>query len=127
MTFDPTKPVQTRDGRPARIICTDRDHIDGSIVALVTMDTPGHEGEEIIRSFHKHGGWLLVGKRPNDLVNVPVKTSTWQSTYAQFSSNMTHPSKESCVKTNSIGLVGHLRRDFENGMFVRAEFEPLET
>jgi len=42
--FDPTKPVQTRDGRAARIICSDREyrgHV-GVFVALVTS-TNGHE------------------------------------------------------------------------------------
>ena len=34
--FDPTKPVQTRDGREARIICTDVERKgDWPIVALI--------------------------------------------------------------------------------------------
>ena len=45
MTFDPTRPVQTRDGRPARIVATDR-HCPGedvSIVALVKDKTGTRE------------------------------------------------------------------------------------
>ena len=38
--FDPTKPVQTRDGRKARIICTDRVWIGGAplVVLIDTID-----------------------------------------------------------------------------------------
>lgn len=36
--FDPTKPVQTRSGLKARIICTDRNHPKYPIVALVEDD-----------------------------------------------------------------------------------------
>ena len=38
--FDPLKPVQTRDGRKARIICTDRKMDGFPILALI----PSHSG-----------------------------------------------------------------------------------
>lgn len=67
MTFDPTKPVQTRDGRPARIICTDREY-DLPIIAL----TKNSEGYDMIIQCHTDG-FQLRNKEPdrNDLVNVP--------------------------------------------------------
>jgi len=34
--FDPSKPVQTRDGLPARIICTDA-KCDFPIIGLITI------------------------------------------------------------------------------------------
>jgi hypothetical protein len=69
--FDPTKPVQTRDGRKARIICTDRKSIGGyPIVALI------HESQS--RDFETHGVYTLDGKNypaddrlnPLDLINI---------------------------------------------------------
>lgn len=71
MKFDPTKPVQTRDGRKARIICTDMRACNSaySIIALVTEE----DGNEI--PYHL----MTDGRRSaqhnflsnNDLVNTP--------------------------------------------------------
>ncbi len=81
--FDPTKPVQTRDGRAARIICTDRvypgatlDGGDSSIIALVTNDARetvyhyGKDGKINARSFLDH-----------DLINIPEETTVWIAVY----------------------------------------------
>lgn len=73
--FDPTKPVQTRDGRKARIIATDR---AGTypIIALVF----GHKGTEIVCSFTVEGCFSDCGTgSSSDLVNVPP--SLWQNVY----------------------------------------------
>lgn len=66
--FDPTKPVETRDGRKARIICTDANQPLGPIVALVTM----YDGTEEPLVYHADGTYIkLVGK--DDLVNAPSR------------------------------------------------------
>ena len=40
MTFDPTKPVWTRNGKPARIVCTDLKRDDGrTIIANIDFGT----------------------------------------------------------------------------------------
>lgn len=73
MTFDPTKPVQTRDGRKARIICTDAEFIvmDKSfhVVALVT----DHDGNEKPRTFRGNG---FIQREDievsDDLINIPM-------------------------------------------------------
>lgn len=71
MTFDPTKPVQTRDGRPVRIIATDRKSSAGaSIVALVPH--PVADEEDVVR--FKADGTFFSGGRNSDLVNVPETT-----------------------------------------------------
>ena len=68
MTFDPTKPVQTRDGRKARILCTDAKG-GQPIVALVT--TFDNEAEHVVR-FRSDGGCYSRGADPvHDLINVP--------------------------------------------------------
>lgn len=49
--FDPTKPVRTRDGRPARIICTDRKALGAAPIAALVM---GVSGEDL--SWHNEDG-----------------------------------------------------------------------
>lgn len=77
MTFDPKKPVQTRDGRPARILCADRNDPSIPIVAAYS-DAPGAcEGI----SFH-HADGTVTGSRPHcDLVNVLKKNKQYAVLY----------------------------------------------
>lgn len=66
MTFDPTKPVQTRDGREARVLCTDLNCSKPIVAAYQT-----HEGsQELVRSFNKDGSTNLRFK-DTDLINKP--------------------------------------------------------
>lgn len=67
--LDPTKPVRTRDGRKARIVCTD---VPGlySIVAVIF----GNVGNEthVYAYVYDRGGFFLNASTPHeaDLVNV---------------------------------------------------------
>ena len=68
MTFNPEKPVQTRNGRKARIICDDRKS-DRPIVALI------EQGDcEAVWNYDETG---KIGGGPgedaNDLINIPEK------------------------------------------------------
>lgn len=68
--FDPTKPVQTRDGKPARIICTNRQH-SLSIVALINDN-----GTETVHTFTPLGecwGSRGIAGYADDLINTPMK------------------------------------------------------
>jgi hypothetical protein len=66
--FDPTKPVQTRDGRKARIICTDRKWNDKyPLVALVTSAA----GEEYVVAYRTNGKYIFTDKDEDDLINIP--------------------------------------------------------
>lgn len=68
MTFDVTKPVQTRDGRKARIICTNK---KGSFPIVAIIEAGDSEG---VLAFNEHG------ERSCDdiaLVNVPVKEESF--------------------------------------------------
>ena len=65
--LDLTKPLQTRDGRPARVICTDRNGVETSIVALVMVD-----GNEIPYCYTSNG-CCGTAPHPLDLINAPVK------------------------------------------------------
>lgn len=87
MAFDPTKPVQTRDGRPARIICTDRNtEINVPIIALVT-DNSGREG---IQCYDSEGH--LYGSRESvtDLINVPTVRTGWINIYPDGFTSLLH-------------------------------------
>lgn len=75
MKFDPTKPVQTRDGRKARIITTEAHNPTYPIIALVKNKSGVEEPNAFtLDGFFNEGspGWAL------DLVNVPTKISLVQ-------------------------------------------------
>ncbi len=78
-TFDPTKPVRTRDGKPARILCTDA-RGDLPIVALV--GAPGES--EYVQRFTKDGCAYRNVPLPHDLINVPEKRTLdiWVNIYS---------------------------------------------
>ena len=66
------KPVCTRDGRKARIICFDK---KGAfpIVALVN----DYNEEEYIKSYDKFGKKIIGGETSNDLMMLPEKKTGW--------------------------------------------------
>lgn len=65
MPFDPTKPVMTRGGRKARIICTDRAQDGYPIVAGVG------DAEEDLVSYRADGRKIASPDNPLDLINIP--------------------------------------------------------
>lgn len=71
MTLDPTKPVQTEDGRPARILCTDVDN-PRSLVAAVRV-----KGGERALVYYPNGRLWESSKSDDDLINVPEKHVRW--------------------------------------------------
>lgn len=79
---NPERRVVTRDGRPVRIICTDRKGLDVKpIVALITLpncdeivkcfwadgiDTAGSEDKnDLFFAPEKHEGWININKWPD--------------------------------------------------------------
>lgn len=80
---DPSKKLVTRDGRKARIICTDREHSakeDYPIVALISME----ENEEFCGYFTKNGEYIEGSERPSDLFFAPIKHEGWANIYANY-------------------------------------------
>jgi hypothetical protein len=63
--FDPTKPVQLDDGRPARVICTNKKS-PYPIVAIYADSA----GEEVATAFDPAGR----SRSSKRLVNIPVET-----------------------------------------------------
>lgn len=71
VTFDPAKPVQTRDGREARIIATD---CQGTFPIAAEVRRIGGVGWHVT-TFTASGGFGPHGEGSSDLVNVePTKT-----------------------------------------------------
>jgi hypothetical protein len=69
-TFDPNKPVQTRNGRKARILCTDLKSCSNEpIVAIIDIG----EGYEEVMRFKADGRFLQRGVSNIDLINIPDK------------------------------------------------------
>ena len=66
------KPVRTRDGRKARIICFDRESV-ASIVALI-MD---NNGREEIHSYYEDGKSARTQEYRYDLMMLPEKRKGW--------------------------------------------------
>lgn len=67
MPFDPTKIVQTRDGRKARIVCLDRTCEHYPIVGLVTNINTTYEVAQYFSSAGESGSNSIY----DDLINIP--------------------------------------------------------
>jgi hypothetical protein len=81
--FDPSKPVQTRDGRKARIVCTDRKSAYNiSIIALI-QESNGFEFACGYFSDGRHEIGAGGGEHKSDLVNIPEKR--WVNIYRNLS------------------------------------------
>lgn len=81
MPLDLNKPVQTRDGRPVRILC-ENGHFHGKqspVVGLVRCK----DGFDAIATWGKDGRRFdsIDSPHDSDLVNVPTKREGWVNVY----------------------------------------------
>ena len=74
---DPNKKVVTRDGRNARIVCTDRKGTEYSVVALCTMSS----GSEDCYFYLPNGKMYLYADSCLDLFFAPEKHTAWTNIY----------------------------------------------
>ena len=75
---DPSRKVVTRDGRPVRIICTDRKGLDVKpIVALITLPNC----DEIVKCFWDNGIETAGSEDKNDLFFAPTKYTDYINLY----------------------------------------------
>ena len=75
---NPERKVVTRDGRPVRIICTDRKGLDVKpIVALITLPNC----DEIVKCFWDNGIETAGSEDKNDLFFFPAKYERWINIY----------------------------------------------
>jgi len=93
--FDPTKPVQTRDGRKARIIATD---IEGEFPIAVAITWK--DGDEVVGSRFSDGSYASSRlANPADLVNIPEVTKEFRRVWVSRSihvSEYANTSEELC-------------------------------
>ncbi len=75
---NPSRKVVTRDGRNARIICTDRRDLNFPIVALVAKEP--REGETA-RYYTKDGKFYMTGSGDLDLFFAPEKHEGWVNVF----------------------------------------------
>lgn len=108
-TFDPTKPVQTRDGRPARIVATDAKVSNRPILVLIT-DPGGFEG---IGYRFLNGRLTPTGESIHDLVNIPVKKSGWINIYADWRYAVIYDNKEAADYTATVDRVACIPIEWE--------------
>ena len=75
---NPERKVVTRDGRPVRIICTDRKGLNVKpIVALITLPNC----DDIVKCFWDNGIQTAGTEDKNDLFFFPAKYERWINIY----------------------------------------------
>jgi len=126
--FDPTKPVQTRDGRSARILCTDRISDAGNIVALVRIG----RGVERVLTYYAAGHILEDGRKSHsDLVNVPERESLFYNVYCSHAATKRHATLEDARASVSpytysyLGTIEIVREGGEGGVIVERKIHNL--
>jgi len=120
--FDPTKPCRTRDGRAARIICTDAK--GEPLFPVVALVAAGGANEALRR--YSSTGRPLAGPPDDDLVNVPKRASYWHKIVAdsvRFSSYWT-PDLESCRAGSARRASAYLEIIFEDERPVAVNIHP---
>lgn len=94
------KPVCTRNGRKARIICFDRNAARYNIVALV--DCSGFPNkEDAVKVYTNDGRSFTDGEAPDDLMMVSEKHEGWVNVFKTPGGRTTigclHPTREEAV------------------------------
>ena len=90
MKLDTSKPVQTRDGRAARIICANRVSEHYPIIALVT-----EKNFERMIAYTSEGNELQDIKGDTDLVNRKEEQTYWVNFYDNGLLPVLHRDRES--------------------------------
>ena len=75
---NPSRRIVTRDGRNARIICTDKKGFDYPIVALIENKLEGFEG---VLYYTKDGEYTTNRSSDKDLFFAPKKHEGWVNIY----------------------------------------------
>jgi hypothetical protein len=115
--FDVSKPVQTRGGKPARIVATDYKAGRGYTILAVIMESD----REYAFSYLPDGRFSSDGREEdNDLVNVPqrIRKSMWLNIYNRNDvSACAHSSKELADRESMYGRVAcvEVKIDCEEG------------
>lgn len=101
---NPDRKIVTRDGRAARVLCTDRISDTWPVVALVRDE----EGEAV-RTFHENGECYLIDESPDpcDLFFAPEKKEGWVNLF-KINSTITTGEVYNTKEEAKSAVVGHL-------------------
>lgn len=129
--LDLTKPVQTKSGRKARILCCDREG-EKPIVALVGYQHSRSKGEDVL---YYHPDGMFAGTASEyDLVNIPERCSRFANIYsiddpktsdAHSLLGSTYSSLELTKKRGIADRVGFLELIYQDGKMVDVQLHRL--
>ena len=114
--IDWTKPVQTRDGRPVRILCTDGPSPTHPVVAIIDNC--------YVNTLPLHGcvSTQVHEETAADLVNVPEETVRWVNVYEKYIGSRLYESIEEAGCPGVLcGRTGLLKLTYRDGNLVNAE------
>lgn len=100
---NPSRKVVTRDGRPVRILCTDRKSYNVEIVGLIMNDN----GMESVFTWTQQGKEYVNSDTSNDLFFAPEKHEGWVNIYfhdhlRKYCGGIIYTSKEAAEKNKDI-------------------------
>ena len=112
MTFDPTKPVQTRDGRKARIVSDKVSRGGYKYIAIISEES----GDEWSGTFISDGSYYASGDACHrDLINVPEKREMWVNVYEGCDILVRHESRDSADSNATGNRIACIRVEYEVG------------
>ena len=97
---NPSRKVVTRDGREARIICTDRRDLNFPIIALIETRP---RGGEVTYSYTEDGTYYKTGSTNYDLIFAPEKHIGWINIFNAGDENVGKIIFKSKEKAEEIG------------------------
>lgn len=109
--IDFTKPIETRDGRTIRILCTNR---SGKFPIVGLLD----EKEDLL-SWHVDGYFYEDKESLLDLVNVPVRKILYGNVYLH--GVCLHETLDDAKNSKCISLSGRIELLFENDKLVNVK------
>ena len=80
VTVDWTKPIQTRDGRPARVLCTDLGS-EANCPVVVAVQSAASSAETVTQRPLNGRFYVIDKEHPSDIINVPEKRTVYINFY----------------------------------------------
>lgn len=102
---NPDRKVITRDGKPARIICTDFKNGDYPIIAAILS-----QNTEVLSTYTKEGSYDVFGEeKTSDLFFTSEKKEGWVNVYRH--PDLEYPSCVYILHTKKLLVMGKYKRD----------------
>lgn len=111
MRIDWDKPVQTRDGRSVRILCTDMEGGSDTVAGIVKDTDSGFETAESWRP----DGRYFSDESPTDLVNVPERHEAWVNGYSDGACFAHRTREDADENASHIRRIACIKVEFEEG------------